>query len=267
MIHRLLITLAMVALITGCPTGGDDDTFSGDDDDADAGTITVRGNVHDLGDLDATVSGVTVVVANPAGMLVSGDDPAALGVGTVDPDGSFEVTDVDPTGADMGLIMIVDDNGEAYLSVATGIHADEYAGWTDGTVVEDQVAFAASADFVAALELDLAIAGWHGELFDGGALIGFVQDGDMEPIGDATVTSTEDYTVYYADDDPIGEGAFVDATTTPNAATSVDSDALWVAPGGGVDNWSAEADGYTYDPILVGSTEEILVVIAFRPTE
>lgn len=266
MIHRLLMLLAMTALCAGCPTGGDDDTSTGDDDDADAGTITVRGTVFDLGDFDSTVSGVTVVVANPAPMLASGGEPAALGVGTVAGDGTFEVTDIDPTGADMGLIMIVDDNGEAFLSVATGIHADEYAGWTDGTVVEDQVAFAASADVVAAMELDLAIAGWHGELFDGGALIGFVQDADMEPVGGATVTSTEDHEVFYADGDPMGEGAFVDATTTPNAATSADSDALWIAPGGGVDNWSAEADGLTYDSILVGSTEEILVVIAFRPT-
>jgi hypothetical protein len=259
--------LATLALLVGCPTDADDDSFNGDDDDVDAGTITVRGFVHDLGEVDSTVSGVSVVVANPAPMLANGGEPAALGVGTVAGDGSFEVTDIDPTGAEMGLIMIVDDNGAEYLSVATGIHADEYAGWTDGFVVEDQVAFAASAEWVAAMDLDLAIAGWHGELFEGGALIGFVQDAAMEPVDGATVTSTEDQEVFYADGDPPGEGSFVDATTTPNAATSADAEALWIAPGGGVDNWSAAADGYTYDPILVGSTEEILVVIAFRPAE
>ncbi len=266
--HRLLMLLAALALLVGCPTGGDDDTSNGgDDDDVDAGTITVRGSVHDLGDVDSTVSGVSVVVANPAPMLASGGEPAALGVGTVAGDGSFEVTGIDPTGADMGLIMIVDDNGTEYRSVATGIHGDEYAGWTDGFVVEDQVAFAASADVVAAMELDLAIAGWHGELFEGGALIGFVQDAAMEPVDGATVTSTEDYEVFYADGDPMGEGAFVDDSTALNVATSADAEALWIAPGGGVDNWSAVADGYTYETILVGSTEEILVVIAFRPTE
>jgi len=266
MTRNLLILLATTILLPGCPSD-DDDSTGGDDDDASAGTITVRGTVHDLGDFDTTVSDVSVVVANPTPMLANGAEPAALGVGTPAADGTFEVTGIDPTGADMGLIMIVDDNGEVYLSVATGIHADVYAGWTDGFVIEDQVAFAAPAGHVADLETDLAAVGFTGDLFGGGALLGFVQDTDEDPVGDATVTSTGGDTVFYADGDAVGAGAFDDGSGAANVATSADGDALWVVPGGGVDNWSAAADGYTYDPIMVGSTEEILVVIAFRPAD
>lgn len=264
MFHKLLMLLTMLALIPGCPTEADDDTV-GDDDDADGGTITVRGTIHMLGDFDTTVSDVSIVVANPAPMLLDGGEPAALGVGTPAADGTFEVTGVDPSSASMGMIMIVDDNGDQYLSVATGIHAEEYDGWTDGFVVEGQVAFAATTDHVADLETDLAEAGFGGDLFAGGALLGFVQEASEEPIDGATVSSTGGATVYYADADPAGSGTFVDDGGLPNAQTSADADALWVAPGGGVDNWIAAADGYTFEEIMVGSTVEILVVIAFRP--
>ncbi len=264
MVHKLLMLLMTLALIPGCPTEADDDTV-GDDDDADGGTITVRGTVHMLGDFDTTVADVSVVVANPAPMLMDGGEPSALGVGTAAADGTFEVTGIDPSSASMGMIMIVDDNGDQYLSVATGIHADEYAGWTDGFVVEDQVAFAASAGHVADLETDLAEAGFGGDLFAGGALLGFVQEASEDPIGGATVSSTGGDTVYYADADPAGSGTFVDDGGAPNTETSVDADALWVAPGGGVDQWTAAADGYTFEEILVGSSAEILVLIAFRP--
>ena len=266
MSRTLLVLLATLAL-AGCPESGDDDSAStGDDDTAAAGGITIRGSVHELGDFDTTVSGVTVVIANPTPMLVQGEDPEPLGFAEVGGDGSFEITGVDATGADMGLIMIVDDNGEQYLAVATGIHASEYEGWTDGWIVEDQVAFAAPEATVTSLENDLIAAGWGGtELFSNGALLGFVQEGVQAPLAGATVSSVFDDEVYYADGDAFGSGAFDDGTGTANSATTVEGDALWLSPGGSVSSWSCEADGYTFDPIMVGSTSEILVVIAFRP--
>lgn len=267
MSRTLLVLLATLALV-GCPGGGDDDdsASTGDDDTAAAGGITIRGTVHQLGAFGTTVSGVTVVIANPTPMLVQGEDPEPLGFGEVAGDGSFEITGVDATGAEMGLIMIVDDNGEQYLAVATGIHAAEYEGWTDGWIVDEQVAFAATDSAVTGLENDLTAAGWGGsELFSTGALLGFVQEGVQAPLAGATVSSVFDDEVYYADGDDFGSGTFDDGAGAANAATTVEGDALWLSPGGSVSSWSCEADGYTFDPIMVGSTSEILVVIAFRP--
>jgi len=263
--HLLLLVALM---FVGCPGGGDDDdsASTGDDDTGAAGGITIRGTVHELGAFDATVSGVTVVIANPTPMLVQGEDPEPLGFAEVGGDGAFEIAGVDATGADMGLIMIVDDSGEQYQAVATGIHASEYEGWTDGWVVDDQVAFAAPLATVTAIETDLTAAGWTGaDLFATGALLGFVQEGVDTPVAGATVSSAFGDEVYYADGDAYGAGAFDDGAGGANAATTVDGDALWLSPGGSVSSWSCEADGHDFDPIMVGSTSEILVVIAFRP--
>jgi len=268
MSDKLLLLLAVLALpLVGCPADDDDDSAStGDDDTAPAGGITIRGVVHELGAFGETVSGVTVVIANPTPMLVQGEDPEPLGFAEAAADGSFEITGVDATGADMGLIMIVDDNGEQFLAVATGIHASEYEGWTDGWLVEDQIAFAAPTATVAAIEADLASAGWTGsDLFATGALMGFVQETTQDAVAGATVSSVFGDEVYYADGDPLGSGAFDDGSGTPNVETTIEGDALWLSPGGAVSSWSCEAEGYTFDPIMVGSTSEVLVVIAFRP--
>lgn len=252
-------------LITGLACDpGDDDT--GDDDTADVTGLTVRGTIHDLADFAILTTDLTVVIADPAQMLTSGDDPVVLGMATPEADGSFEVTGVDATDANFGLIMIVDDVGDAYKSTATGIHISDYEGWTDGTVVEDQVAFATTVGYIADLETDLTAAGWDGsDLFGTGSMLGFVQLDNLDPIGGATVDSIGG-DIYYADGDAAGSGGFDDGGV-PNEATTVEGNGLWVSPGGMVASWGCAADGYTFEPIFVGSTDEILVIIAFRPEE
>jgi hypothetical protein len=264
MLERLPWTTLLLALtLLGCPA--EDDDTAGDDDTTATG-ITVRGTIHQLGDFDTAVGDLTVVVANPTPMLINDEDPEALGFAVAAADGSFEVTGIDATGADMGLIMIVDDTESAYLSVATGIHADDYEGWTDGFVVEDQVAFAATAAWVTDTEADLATAGWaDSDLFGSGALIGFVTEDDLTPIGDAVVSNVLGGDVYYADAEAPGSGIYDDGAGTPNTATSVVGEGFWVVPEAPVGPWTCEADGYTFGSLMVGSTNDILVLVAFRP--
>ncbi len=264
---RLLLALstALGLGLGGCPTGDDDDSATGDDDDVLSG-LTVRGTVHDIADFAIVADGLTVVIADPKPMLAFGEDPEVLGVANPAADGSFQVTGIDASAADMGLIMIVDDTGEAYLSGATGIDVEDYEGYVEGDVVEDQLAFAVPAGYVAGLESDLAAAGWGGaDLFGTGALIGFVHEDVETPISGATVSSTFGGDVFYADGDAVGSGSFDDGGGTPNAATDAAGESLWVAPDALVGPWSCEADGYTFDDFIVGSTESILVIIAFRP--
>ncbi len=266
MLNRTPWLLLLTLILAGCPTGDDDDT-TGDDDTAATG-LTVRGTIHQLGDFDTAVGDLTVVIANPTPMLISDEDPEALGFAVAAADGSFEITGVDATGADMGLIMIVDDTEDAYQSVATGIHADDYLGWTDGFVIEDQVAFAATPAWVTATEADLAAAGWTGsDLFGAGALIGFVTEDDLTPIGGATVSNVLGGDVYYADAEAPGTGIYDDGAGTANTATSVEGEGFWVVPEAPVGPWNCEADSYTFGSLMVGSTAEILVLVAFRPEE
>ncbi len=263
---RLALALLSMLALLGCPTGDDDDSGIGDDDDDVLTGLTIRGTVHDIADFAVVAEGLTVVIADPKPMLAFGEDPEVLGVANPDADGTFQVTGVDATTADMGLIMIVDDTGDAYLSGATGIDLEEYEGYAEGDVVEDQIAFAVTPTWVAGLETDMAAAGWGGaDLFGMGALIGFVHEDVETPISGATVSSTFGGEVFYADGDAVGAGAFDDGSGTPNATTDAAGDALWVAPDALVGPWSCEADGYTFDDFIVGSTESILVIIAFRP--
>ncbi len=265
------VVLGMLAsggllLTAGCDGGSpsDDDT-GGDDDTAGAAGLTIRGTIHDLADFSVRSEGLTVFIADPAEMLLSGGDPTILGTAEPRDDGTFEITGVDASGAGYGLIMIVDDVGDAVVGTATGIHASAYEGWSDGDVLEDQIAFATPAAYVTDLETDLAAAGWDGDdLFAEGAVIGFVQQDDLTPIAGATVSSIGG-DVYHADGDPVGEGALDDGAGQPNGATTAEGNGLWVAPGGGVAPWTCTAEGYTFEDIFVGSTGEILVVIAFRP--
>ncbi len=262
------VLVGLLTLVVACETDDDDD--SGDDDTGDPAGLTIRGTVHDLADFSEVNDDLMLVIADPAQMLTSGEDPVVLGSATPAADGTFEVTGVDATDASFGLIMIVDgigDSASAYRSAATGIHINDYEGWTDGTVVEDQVAFAVKTDYVADMEADLTTAGWDGsDLFQTGAMMGFVQLDNLDPIAAATVDSMGG-DIYYADGDAAGSGMFDDGAGAPNGATTVEGNGLWVSPGGMVASWGCEADGYTFEPIFVGSTTEILVIIAFRPEE
>lgn len=265
---RLLtaIATALALAVVGCPTGDDDDSGAGDDDDDALTGLTIRGTVHDIADFAVVSEDLTVVIADPKPMLAFGEDPEVLGATNPDADGSFQVTGVDATSADMGLIMIVDDTGDAYVSGATGIDVKAYEGYAEGDIVADQIAFAVTPTWVGGLETDMAAAGWGGaDLFGTGALIGFVHEDVETPIGGATVSSTFGGDVFYADADAVGSGAFDDGSGTPNTTTDAAGDALWVAPDAFVGPWSCEADGYTFDDFIVGSTESILVIIAFRP--
>ncbi len=256
-----MLTLALC----GCPTGDDDDSAAGDDDDDVLTGLTVRGTVHDIGDFDTTVADVTVVIADPKPMLAFGEEPGVLGATQPDPDGSFQVTGIDATAADMGLIMIVDDNGDLYRSAATGIDLKDYEGYAEGDIVDEQLAFAVPQGYVDGLDADLAAAGWDGDdIFATGALMGYVHQDDLTPIGGAVVSSTFGGEVFYADADPVGSGALDDGGT-PNAATDAAGDSFWIAPDAIVGPWACEADGHTFDDFMVGSTAEILVIIAFRP--
>jgi hypothetical protein len=261
------VTMAtMLALaLAGCPTGDDDDSSGDDDDDVLTG-LTVRGTVHDIADFDSNVTDVTVVIADPKPMLAFGEEPGVLGATQPDADGSFQVTGIDASAADMGLIMIVDDNGDTYRSAATGIDLKDYEGYAEGDIVDEQLAFAVTQGYVDGLDADLAAAGWDGsDIFATGALMGYVHQDDLTPIPDAVVSSTFGGDVFYADADPVGSGSFDDGSGTPNAATDAGGDSLWIAPNALVGPWACEADGYTFDDFMVGSTAEILVIIAFRP--
>lgn len=260
----LLALLALALHLPGCPA--DDDDTAGDDDEITG--LTIRGQIHRFDDFSTTGQGLTVIIANPTEMLLSGEDPTILGTASPEADGTFEVTGVDATDADLGLIMIIDDAGDTYLSAATGIDEADYEGWTDGFVVEDQIAFAMPATHLTAMETDMAAAGWTGsDLFGTGALLGFVQHPNLDPIASAVVSSTLfGGDVYYADGDAMGSGTFDDGSGTPNTTTTLEGDALWVAPNATPPSaWLCEADGYDFDSVLVGSTTEILVIVAFRP--
>lgn len=267
MLRATWTLLALALLLPGCPAADDDDDG---DDDADTGGLTIRGQIHRFDDFSTTGQGLTVVIADPTDMLLSGEDPTILGTAAPEADGTFEVTGVDATDANLGLIMIVDDGNEAtYVSAATGIDAAEYEGWVDGDAVEDQIAFAMDAATVAGMETDLGTAGWDGsDLFGTGALMGFVQHDDLDPIPDATISSTLfGGDVYYADGDAYGSGAFDDGAGTPNTVTTTAGDGFWVVPNASPPGtWLCEADGYEFESLLVGSTNEILVIVAFRPS-
>ncbi|MEN0067120.1 MAG: hypothetical protein AAGA48_33625 [Myxococcota bacterium] len=262
---------------------------TGDDDKDESGMVEETGPAEETGQkkqpvtysiqasvLDA-VTQMPVAEGLCAGLLdptpvISGDDAVTLGTGTTDANGQVTFADITakPT---LGLLVQVDDCPDSTKDLVgiptnTGVLPASYADAKDGETVQIPT-FAIDVATIGGFAASAPAAGYKGDLTMGGFLFGFVLDGNNAPIGGATVsTETGSPTYLYVDADAKDGGLFASIkgkAPVANTATDPLTGGFLVADAD-IGQYAASADGFTFEPTLIGGFPGQAVVIAFIGT-
>ncbi|MEM6927847.1 MAG: putative Ig domain-containing protein [Myxococcota bacterium] len=198
----------------------------------------------------ATIGDVCVELVDPT-PVISGGVAIVLDSTTTGPNGDYRFDDVTakPT---LGLLMrLVDCNstGQLGLPSSTLIEPDLYATLPDGALLAFGPVGMSVAD-VNGFASAASVAGYPGDLTQGGFLWGSTQDGtNFSPAGGVTVSCVNCMGSYYVDTDP-SDGLF----TTMGVVNSetVAGVGIVVIPDAPIEQYTATSSTLTFPPLLIG---------------
>ncbi len=190
--------------------------------------------------------------------ITEGSGPPVLAETTVGAAGVFAL-DAVPVQEYPPLILL-DECGATppatIFATTSGLPPELIDGVGDGDVVSEAEIVALTLERLHALEVDLGIAGFSGDLGEEGLLVGFVRGADRQPLAGATIDCAG-CTAWYGDEDD-SDGLFTtgDATNTETSVTG-----FFVIPGAPLGGYSAVASGYTFMRLEIAALPRTASVI------
>ncbi len=213
----------------------------------------IAGTVHDVyaDDLPADPDALCAYALDPLPVL-SGQPPIVMAASKVCPNGDYVIGELyDPP--TIGMFVSIDDcegNEDTVMSSATGIDFDDVKNLGDGDLLSNQRAYLVTNEYGSLIDANLD--GYDGDAVSLGFMTGFATDVSDQPVDGARLSCGGCTTFYYMDNDD-SDGLFSTGGSM-NTATSVEAEAVFVAPEAPIATYAAEDGGnHTWDDQLFGS--------------
>lgn len=265
-----LSTLLLLGL-AGCPGDKEGDDTSGDDtgdtnDTNDTGaevTYTIEGTAISFNlEMPPAPEGACVTALDPA-QGIEGGTPEELAEGVVDAAGGFTLTGVRVT--ELPPLLVIDDcdtSPPRVFPTGTPVAPELIQGVADGDVVTGAQAISLGVEAFDAMVASLDLAGSAVDVSAEGLLFGLTWDPNTQTPIPGAVVACDGCAAYYGDGDA-SDGLFTTGGAL-NAATGPGG--LYAIPGAPIADYSATAEGYTFDTVQGGAIPAGAMFLVLRGT-